>query len=278
MIEFNATDINKARRVKCGKISNAVIPNIPKNTKEMIDDEKCYERAVEEGIVRENPDGADYQLVEFEALSNEIKAAAENAIHTHNIRNAKDVAEELKQYLANREPVKRSIVLNDGMMGHEEKVRKDHVMESSVMMEEIRAQLAIIDDANALISKLEEVKPDPGADTFRNAVYTGVFDVAVNGKSLSEIDIAAVIRGKQNVSVDTVRIVMPENDRTFEWKNSERRGRLTLADVDLNEEPVPSFSMRFRVEYLWNRDGNEASVSARFVLDPDGIVRVRTDC
>ena len=71
---------------------------------------------------------------------------------------------------------------------------------------------------------------------------------------------------------------MPENGRTFEWKNSERRGRLTLEDVSLDEDPVPCFSMRFRVEYLRNRDGNEASVSVRFDLDPDGIVRVRPFC
>lgn len=149
-------------------------------TEEMIADEELYERAVKEEIVRPNPAGADYQLVEFEALPNEIKEAAEDAIHMHNMQNAKNSAEAVKEYLANREPVKRSIVLNDGMMGHEEKVRKDHVMESSVMMEAIRRQLAIIDDTRKLISRLEEVKPDPGADTFRNAVYTGVFDVAVN--------------------------------------------------------------------------------------------------
>ena len=131
----------------------------------------------------------------------------------------------------------------------------------------------------------------------RNKKNRQVFDVTVNGKPLPEIAAAiknqnfdscgrsvTVIRNRilgSNagiVSVDTVRIVMPENGRTFEWENSKHWGRLTLENVDFDEDPVPCFSMRFRVEHLLDQDFNEASVSARFVLDPDGIVCVRTFC
>ena len=113
----------------------------------------------------------------------------------------------------------------------------------------------------------------------RNKENRQVFDVTVNGKPLSEI--AAAIKDQNFdsnagiMSIDTVRIVMPESNRTFEWKNSERLGRLTLENIGIDEGPVPSFNMLFRVEYQRNQDGNEASVSIRFVLDPDGIVRFR---
>ena len=128
----------------------------------------------------------------------------------------------------------------------------------------------------------------------KNKENPQVFDVTVNGKPLPEIAaailnqnfdsygrIVPVIRNRNFdsnagiVSVDTVRIVMPENGRTFEWKTSEHFRSFTLAEVDLDEEPVPSFSMLFRVEYLRDRDNNESSVSVCFDLDPDGIVRVR---
>ena len=131
---------------------------------------------------------------------------------------------------------------------------------------------------------------DPNAETvwglswrdrleYENKENRQVFDVTVNGKPLPEI--AAAIRDQNfdsNVgigAIDTVRIVMPENGRTFEWKDSERWGRLTLENLGLYEDPVPSFNMVFRVQDLRDQDGNESSVSVCFDLDPDGIVRFR---
>ena len=132
---------------------------------------------------------------------------------------------------------------------------------------------------------------DPDAETvwglswrdrseYENRKSRQVFDVTVNGKALAEI--AAAIRHRNlgfysdrennlGVLVDAVRIVMPENGRTFEWKHSGRYDWLELQDISLDANPIPSFSMQLRVQ----RSFDIFPVSVRFVLDPDGIIRVR---
>ena len=133
---------------------------------------------------------------------------------------------------------------------------------------------------------------DPDAETvwglswrdrseYENRKSRQVFDVTVNGKTLAEI--AAAIRNRNlgfysdrennlGVLVDAVRIVMPENGRTFEWKHSGRYDWLELQDISLDADLISSFSMQLRVQ----RSLDIFPASVCFVLEPDGIVRART--
>ena len=116
---------------------------------------------------------------------------------------------------------------------------------------------------------------------YENRKRRQVFDVTVNGKTFDGI--ARVIRNRNlgfdsgrernlGVFVDAVKIVVSENGRTFEWQDSGRYDWLELQDISFDADPVPSFCMRLRVQ----RSLDIFPVSVRFVLDPDGIVRVRT--
>ena len=148
---------------------------------EMLENEKMYDRAVETGIIRENPNGAgqEYQLVEYAGIE-EIEAAADEATKKMDIKIASGVLEMIDQYLQNRTPVKLTNIPNDGSDGNEEKVRKDHVMDSAELLKAIRTQLGIQGRLDEIRDDMVRISASGNMEgDYRNALYTGVIKFAL---------------------------------------------------------------------------------------------------
>lgn len=150
-------------------------------SKEQLDDEALYDRAVEAGIVRESPNGAgiEYQLVEYAGIE-DIEAKAKDAKARQDIRLGSEVTAEVEKYLSEREPVKYTNVPNDGSPGNEAKVRKDHVMDSSEMLAAIRRQIAILDSIEQIRKDMDALVHTGGLEEdYRNALYSGIVQFAL---------------------------------------------------------------------------------------------------
>ena len=86
----------------------------------------------------------------------------------------------LKEHLETRKHERSIVINNDGASGHEEKVRKDHVVEADVTMEKIAQQIALAQKWSDLAARLEEaVRVEEIHLGLRkeyfNAMMTGVF-------------------------------------------------------------------------------------------------------
>ena len=85
----------------------------------------------------------------------------------------------LRDYMDNRQHKRSIVISNDGASGHEEKVRKDHVVEADVTMEIICQQIALERKWKDLMSKLEAAVREEEQrmnlrKEFFNAMMTGV--------------------------------------------------------------------------------------------------------
>lgn len=101
-----------------------------------------YDLAVEMGIIGPNPkDPDDYRLFVY-ADNPELETVISNALKGN--RAAQEAAGEmLEKFLRTRIPAETIVVNNDGAPGHEEKVRKDHVVEADAVMETVCQQIAL---------------------------------------------------------------------------------------------------------------------------------------
>ena len=150
-------------------------------SQEMLDNERMYDRAVSLGIVRLSPNGAgrEYQLVEYAGIE-DIEAAASEAIAKQDLQLGTSVVTMVEEYLQNRQPVKYTNIPNDGSNGNQEKVRKDHVMDSAEMLKAIKEQLRILDRIDEIKESMDRIKTTGSLEgDYRNALFTGVVKFAV---------------------------------------------------------------------------------------------------
>lgn len=137
-----------------------------------------YDLAVKLGIIGPNPKAQDdYRIFIYgDNPELEMKVTAAFAAGRAEKENALEL---LKWYRENRK-YKRSIVIsNDGASGHEEKVRKDHVVEADMNMELICEQIALEQKWRDLEKKLESAISAEDArlklrKEYFNAMMTGV--------------------------------------------------------------------------------------------------------
>ena len=101
-----------------------------------------YDLAVEMGIIGPNPkDPDDYRIFVYDD-NPELDTVIDNALKGN--RAAQEAAGEmLEKFLRTRVPAETIVVNNDGAPGHEEKVRKDHVVEADAVMEIIGRQIEL---------------------------------------------------------------------------------------------------------------------------------------
>ena len=155
-------------------------------------DSETYEMAVKEGIVRKRPGTEnEYQITVYPEGADIIQAGKE-ALESRNREKIVDALKKTRTFIAERQPEKFFAVSNDGAQGNEEKVRKDHVVGSKVMMGQLRAEMKKKADLEALNTQLEENLSDieqkeeeeerrqkeaaQNKETFFEALYAGVLD------------------------------------------------------------------------------------------------------
>ena len=145
---------------------------------------KLYDTAVEKGIIQQNPqNSSEYHLIQWPSIT-DIQGHVKEAIEKKDVALISKVLSEINRYRTEKTPVKKISIRNDGMSGHEEKVRKDHVVSSKEMSDIIREELnkeTILDQCE---SELEEAKNSIGSgikskDDFFNAVYSGIISINI---------------------------------------------------------------------------------------------------
>ena len=153
---------------------------------------KNYDLAIEKGIVRQSPlSSSEYQLVTWPAID-ELVSAAESAISSGDVNKMKQVSTQIAEYKANREPATITAIANDGSYGHEEKVRKDHVIDSKEMSDAISNELAKEEKLDSLVVELEQGKKNVQStvstkENFFNGLYSGVISVNIPKISYTEM-------------------------------------------------------------------------------------------
>ena len=151
-------------------------------SEELLEYSRLYDRAVEEGIIRKVIDTVldKYEVVEFASID-EIEEQYAWAVKDRDLHKAYKVRVEAEEYLANRQPVKRLELQNDGAEGYEELVRKDYVIGSAPIRRTIREQLRILDRAREIISEVQHMQDLKEAENeFLNALLTGVIKFEIN--------------------------------------------------------------------------------------------------
>ncbi len=122
----------------------------------------------------------------------ELVSAAESAISSGDVNKMKQVSTQIAEYKANREPATITAIANDGSYGHEEKVRKDHVIDSKEMSDAISNELAKEEKLDSLIVELEQGKKNVQStvstkENFFNGLYSGVISVNIPKISYTEM-------------------------------------------------------------------------------------------
>ena len=110
------------------------IVNENNRTEKMNADSQIYEEAVVEGIIRQKPGTAsEYQVVVMPE-NDQIIQYVKSAYDSKNQKKCEDAKKKLEGFMEKMEPVRYISILNDGMRGYEETVRKDYVMASEEVM------------------------------------------------------------------------------------------------------------------------------------------------
>lgn len=168
-------------------------------TEAMDQDASTYHQAVEMGIVRAQPDSPlksnsgeaeDYEIVVWppvDPLLDDAKAA----IESNNTREIKQAIEAIDSHQKSKKPHRTIQIPNDGAVGNEAKVRKDHVLASRELMDIIREEISKEEQLRDYRQKLEEDKTSISRtitlkENFFNALCTGV--VRVNPPKVSYIE------------------------------------------------------------------------------------------
>lgn len=147
-------------------------------SKKLLDASANYDLAVQLGIVGPNPQAPEEYRVFLYADDPDLEMKVNAAFAAG--RAEKEAALQLLQWhLENRKYERTIVINNDGASGHEEKVRKDHVVEADMTMELICRQIALEQKWRDLAKKLEtaisadEVRMKLRKEYF-NAMMTGV--------------------------------------------------------------------------------------------------------
>lgn len=151
-----------------------------------------YDKAVESGIIRKNPSSeSEFQIVVWPSIER-LMQNAEMAISEKNLDKMKKAATEIALYTDNKEPEKIISVTNDGVSGHEAKVRKDHVVGSKEMSDVIRAELDKERKLDEILKNLDAARNGIGSgvmakENFFNGLCAGVISVNIPKVSCQEV-------------------------------------------------------------------------------------------
>lgn len=111
-------------------------------TEKMLKNATLYDEAVAEEIVRQHPEvETEYQLV-VTPSNQEIIEKVKTVLETGEGDKLQNVQKELEAFISRMEPVRLISIPNDGMDGHKDTVRKDHVIASSEDMKIIKEELS----------------------------------------------------------------------------------------------------------------------------------------
>ena len=103
--------------------------------------EFLYEEAVNQGIIRQNPENAsEYQIVVKPPID-EVVSAAKRAVKEKNLEKLEELIKKLEKLSENPDSDKIYIIPNDGGWGYKEVVCKDYVMASPAYIQIIRKEL-----------------------------------------------------------------------------------------------------------------------------------------
>ena len=139
-----------------------------------------YEKAVELGIVHVSPNNKnDYHIIVGPDIA-ELQRQTAEAVGSGELSVVNAAQNAVETFMESREPVRMIYVPNDGATGHEEKVRKDHIVAARDMMAIIRDELAKEAALEQMLADLKQSKIDIDAksrirEDFFNAMMCGVF-------------------------------------------------------------------------------------------------------
>ena len=103
--------------------------------------EFLYEEAVNQGIIRQDPENEfEYQIVVKPPID-KVVSAAKRAVKEKNLEKLEELLRKLEKLSENPDPDKIYIIPNDGEWGYKEVVRKDYVMASPAYIQIIRKEL-----------------------------------------------------------------------------------------------------------------------------------------
>ena len=118
--------------------------------------EDIYNKAIEQGIIRQNPEAEqEYQIIVMPS-ADEVFTDAETALEKSDEKAIAELIKRIGVTYANMKPERILGVPNDGMLGHEETVRKDHVLASAENMKILASELEKKEKLKNLKQELEE--------------------------------------------------------------------------------------------------------------------------
>ena len=203
-----------------------------------------YEKAIERGIVRQNPDASsEYQIVVWPSIE-QLVQDVEKAIASGKFDKMKNAKDEVNTFRSSRKDERIVSITNDGAFGHEEKVRKDHVIASKEMSDTICEELAKEDKLDELLTNLDAAIVGLGTsmqekDNFFNALYSGVITVNIPKLTYNEEKFGIV---KEAVLSDPTMepagklVPLFQAYLTFKGMSAEEKGKLnSLTENRLND-------------------------------------------
>lgn len=149
-----------------------------RKTEKMKENSVLYDKAVEEKIIRQRPEvETEYQIVVMPSVKS-IVEQAETAINGGLREQINTAIENLETFIASMEPERLINIPNDGMAGHEETVRKDHVLASAEITHLITEELEKKEILEKTKAALEKAQDGIGDLTEKRQVY---FDALMTG-------------------------------------------------------------------------------------------------
>ncbi len=139
-----------------------------------------YDKAISTGIVRTSASNdSDYYIIINPEIS-ELQQQVREAVASENLAQIQAAKSALDEFKQTRKPIRLIAIPNDGAEGHEEKVRRDHVVAAGDMMHAIRGELAKEAALEQLAIDLVEAEKAVGdkakvREEFFNAMMCGVF-------------------------------------------------------------------------------------------------------
>ena len=148
--------------------------------------EKVYSDAVEMKII-DSDNNIDFKayITEFPT---ELISKANDAIKSNDLKDMQEIYQLLSKYAESPKVVETLDIPNDGSLGNEAKVRKDHVVSAPVIIKKLGAEVnnrnLLADTINKLEEKNREGKLKSSLrEQFFNAMITGIF--VIDGTKVS---------------------------------------------------------------------------------------------
>lgn len=247
---------------------------------------EAYDQAIEKQIIRVSANNANDYYIIVNPDIDELVKQAEGAIATQKLEQIQAAEQAIAEFIKTRQPARLIAVPNDGASGHEEKVRKDHVLSAGNMIRVILAELEKEAKLEQMQKQLNAAKGDVDAkarirEAFFNAMMCGVFTYKI----------PTVIYNKADDFGGTEEIVMSDPKMTpygklvplyqafltFTAMSADEQNtaidatdeRLSMVDPAL-KEACTHLSATFTPQYM----GTQQRMLQRAITDPEEIKEV----